>query len=58
MTHTANAAEDSLSFNAVIINTSQAIFQQSRTLLQAFLSICVWLNDKIVSLKKKKKAKK
>lgn len=49
MTHAANAAEDSLSFNAVIINTSQAIFQQSRTLLQAFLSICVWLNDKIVS---------
>lgn len=46
MTHAANTAEDSISFNAVIINTPQAIFQQSRTLLQSFLSICAWLNDK------------
>lgn len=47
MTHTANTTEDSISFNAVIINTPWAIFQQSGTLLQPFLSISVWLNDKI-----------
>lgn len=47
MTHAANTAEDFVSFNAVIINIPQAIFQQSRTLLQFFLSIHAWLNDKI-----------
>lgn len=49
MAHAANTADDSVSFNAVIINTPQAIFQQSRMLLQFFLSICVWLNGKIGS---------
>jgi len=47
MAHAANTTEVSVSFNAVIINTPQAKFQQSRTLLLSFLSINVWLNDKI-----------
>lgn len=57
MTHAVNATEDSISFNAVIINTPWAVFQQSGTLLQPFLSISIWLDDNIEKKKKKKSEK-